>query len=210
MPAKPRLLELYSCQGGAAAGYALAGFDVTCVDLFPQPRNPFRFYQDNAIEYVKKYGHAYDVITGGPPCQRYSKAQRIQNREHPDLIADTREVMRATGKPYVIENVEDAAPELSDPILLCGQSFGLRTYRHRLFESNVIIRQPEHEVHRHPTVKMGRALGPRDYYHAVGNFSGVELVRSDMGVPWMDRDGIRECIPPAYAKFIGLQLIKEL
>lgn len=59
-------------------------------------------------------------------------------------------------------------------------------------------------------MKMGRALGPGDFYHAVGNFSGVELVRQDMGVPWMDRDGIRECIPPAYAEHIGRQLIKEL
>jgi DNA (cytosine-5)-methyltransferase 1 len=24
-----------------------------------------------------------------------------------------------------------------------------------------------------------------------------------MGVPWMNRDGIRECIPPAYSEFIG-------
>ncbi|MGW6290255.1 SAM-dependent methyltransferase, partial [Streptomyces sp. NPDC055107] len=30
-----------------------------------------------------------------------------------------------------------------------------------------------------------------------------DLARRVMGVPWMNRDGIRECIPPAYTQFIG-------
>jgi DNA (cytosine-5)-methyltransferase 1 len=210
MPAQPELLEVYSCQGGAAMGYARAGWKVTCVDLAPQPRNPFPFYRADALDYIANHGHRFQAITGGPPCQFYTKAQRIQKNDHPELIAATREVMRASGKLYVIENVEEAKPYLNDPITLCGFTFGLRTYRHRLFESNAIITQPPHLEHHHPTVKMGRALGPGDFYHAVGNFSGVELVRQDMGVPWMDRDGIRECIPPAYAEHIGRQLIKEL
>jgi DNA (cytosine-5)-methyltransferase 1 len=57
---------------------------------------------------------------------------------------------------------------------------------------------------------MGRAVQPGDYYHAVGNFSGVDYIRQDMGVPWMNRDGIRECIPPSYAQFIGAQLLEHL
>jgi DNA (cytosine-5)-methyltransferase 1 len=28
-----------------------------------------------------------------------------------------------------------------------------------------------------------------------------------MGVPWMNRDGIRECIPPAYTEHIGHTLL---
>jgi len=35
---KPRLLDLYSCAGGAARGYQLAGFHVTGVDIRPMPR----------------------------------------------------------------------------------------------------------------------------------------------------------------------------
>jgi DNA (cytosine-5)-methyltransferase 1 len=53
---------------------------------------------------------------------------------------------------------------------------------------------------------MGRPIRGGTYYHAVGNFSGVEEVRADMGVPWMSRDGIRECIPPAYGEWIGRRL----
>jgi DNA (cytosine-5)-methyltransferase 1 len=210
MPAKPKLLDLYCCQGGASMGYHRAGFVVEGIDIVRQSRYPFLMYPADAIEYVEKYGHRYDAIAASPPCQRYTRAQTLQDNDHPDLIYPTRLALQATGKPYVIENVSGAVRELADPILLCGQSFGLRTYRHRLFESNVLIRQPVHETHTHPVAPMGRGIKPGEYYHAVGNFTDVELVRRDMDVPWKDRDGVRECIPPHYTEYIGAQLIKEL
>lgn len=190
---RPRWLELYACQGGSAAGYAAAGFEVVCVDKDPQPRNPFEFHQADAIEFLNEHGHEFDVIGGGPPCQRYSKTQRIQGNEHPDLIAATRVAMIASGKPYVIENVEEARAELINPVLLCGSMFGLHTYRHRLFESSTPLRGIHHPAHSQPNIKMGRPLAAGDFYHAVGNFSNVPYVRSDLGVPWMSREGIREC-----------------
>ncbi|MGW4270774.1 hypothetical protein ACWEGQ_00050 [Streptomyces seoulensis] len=94
---------------------------------------------------------------------------------------------------------------MCDPITLCGASFGLRTYRHRLFESSFPLAVPMHPRHVHATVKMGRPLREGDWYHAVGNFSNVSYVRRDMRVEWMSRDGIRECIPPVYTEFIGRQ-----
>jgi DNA (cytosine-5)-methyltransferase 1 len=57
---------------------------------------------------------------------------------------------------------------------------------------------------------MGRPAREGEFIHAVGNFSGVETVRRDYGVPWMSRDGIRECIPPAYAEYVGRELLKHL
>lgn len=221
---RPKLLDLYCCQGGASAGYVAAGFEVVGVDLNPQPNYPFEFYQLDLVdpdtldnpdgpelklpEFLLRM--AFAVGAGSPPCQRYSKAQRIQGREHPDLIGPTRRVFQRMNIPYVIENVEDARDELIDPVTLCGASFGLHTYRHRLFESNLTLEVPEHAEHVKTTVKMGRALKPGDFYHAVGNFSNVDYVREDMGVPWMNRDGIRECIPPAYTEFIGAQLLNHL
>lgn len=215
MTSKPRALELFSRQGGTAMGLHQAGFEVTCVDIEPQPRCPFEFHQADAVEYVKEHGHKYHLIAGGPPCQRYSLTQRIQGNEHPDLIGEFRDAAISTGRPYLIENVEEARPELVNPIMLCGPAFGLRTYRHRLFESNVELTAPwptddqgrEHDVlyHRWTTVKMGRPLRWGDFYHAVGNFSNVPYVRFDMGVEWMTREGIRECIP-TYAWYLGRQL----
>lgn len=162
------------------------------------------------MEFLKAHGGEFDAVHASPPCQRFSKAQRIQGNEHPDLIGPTREVLLELGLPYVIENVEDARPELVDPVTLCGQAFGLHTYRHRLFESNLTLEVPEHAAHVQKTVKMGRPLQPGDFYHAVGNFQQVEYVRQDMRVPWMNRDGIRECIPPAYCQFIGAQLMDHI
>lgn len=40
---------------------------------------------------------------GRPPCQGYSKAQRIRGNDHPQLIEPLRELLEQTGLPYVIE-----------------------------------------------------------------------------------------------------------
>ncbi|MFJ4915882.1 SAM-dependent methyltransferase [Streptomyces sp. NPDC088726] len=202
---RPRLLDLFCCQGGAASGYAAAGFDVTGVDINPQPRYPFRFVQGDAVEYVREHGAEFDFIHASPPCQRYSRAQKIQRRDHPDLIAPTRAALAATGRPWVIENVEEAAAELRDPVVLCAAAFGMRTYRHRLFETGggFTFASPLHPAHRAPLTKMGRPRAAGHFAHYVGNFSGVQEARIDLRVPWMNRDGIRECIPPAYTQWIA-------
>ncbi|WP_249999979.1 DNA methylase [Actinoplanes sp. M2I2] len=215
---RPRLLDLYCCQGGASAGYTAAGFDVTGVDKDPQPRYPYRFIQADALAYLRQLirtGEIYEytVVTGSPPCQRKTRCQKIRGREHPALIAPTRALMQATGLPYVIENVPpdgDDDDPLIDPIELCGAMFGLHTYRHRQFESNVALTAPPHDYRDGPTVKMGRPLADGDWYHAVGNFSNVPYVRRDLGLPWMNRDGLRESIPPAYTEHLGQQLRRHL
>lgn len=206
------IIDLFCCQGGASKGYADAGFTVIGVDIEPQPRYPFEFIQGDAIALLPKLVARYNpvAISGSPPCQRYSKTQRIMRNDHPDLITPTRSAMQATGLPWIIENVEDARDELRNPVMLCGLPLGLRTYRHRLFETSFPVVPPVHAVHWEKTVKMGRRLQQGDFYHAVGNFSNVDYVREDLGVPWMSRDGIRECIPPVYAESIGLQLLDHL
>lgn len=209
--AKPKLLEVYCSAGGSSVGYQRAGWEVDGVDIMPQRHFPFRFFKADAVEFIYEHGHRYDAIVGGPVCKRYSKTWRIQTLDHPTQIPATRAAMVASGKPYIIENVEDALPELLTPMLLCGQDFGLHTYRHRLFESNVrLVRPGSHAPHIKPTVKMGRALRPGDYYHAVGNFSSVEIIRADMGVEWMNRQEIAQCIPPSYTQYLGTQLKASL
>ncbi|MGW3425854.1 class I SAM-dependent methyltransferase [Streptomyces phaeochromogenes] len=209
---RPTLLDLYCCQGGAAKGYADAGFDVTGVDKDPQPRYPYRFIQADAIAFVLEHGAAFDFIHASPPCQHDTECQRLRGNAHPDLIAPTRTALETTGRPWVMENVGGAARKLNAPVMLCGPMFALETYRHRFFETGGGFRfeQPGHYVHTVPQAKMGRPVPPGYYGQFVGNFSGVDLARRVMGVPWMNRDGIRECIPPAYAEHIGRTALRSL
>ncbi|MBV2357972.1 SAM-dependent methyltransferase [Streptomyces sp. J2-1] len=209
---RPRLLDLFCCQGGAAKGYTDAGFDVTGIDKDPQPRYPYRFIQADAIAFVLEHGAGFDFIHASPPCQHDSECQRIQGNAHPDLIAPTRAALETTGRPWVIENVRGALPKLRGPVMLCGPMLGVDTYRHRYFETGGGFRltQPEHPAHTVPQAKMGRPVLPGHYGQYVGNFSGVHLARAVLGVPWMNRDGIRECIPPAYTQHIGRTALTHL
>ncbi|WPO87874.1 hypothetical protein SCB71_06425 [Herbiconiux sp. KACC 21604] len=154
------IVDFYCCEGGASAGYAAAGFSVVGVDRDPQPRYPFPFLQMDALEAMDRllagewltfhtkngmplFAHISLMAAwvGSPPCQARTKAQKIQGREHPLLIAPTRERFIRSGLPYVIENVVpdgfDPDP-LMDPVLLCGEMFEIETYRHRLFERTSI------------------------------------------------------------------------
>ncbi|MFE1931358.1 SAM-dependent methyltransferase [Streptomyces sp. NPDC059474] len=209
---RPRLLDLFCCQGGAAKGYADAGFDVTGVDKSPQPRYPFRFVQADAMAFVLDHGAEFDFIHGSPPCQHDTECQRLRGNEHPDLIAPTRTALESTGRPWVLENVGGAVPKLRAPVMLCGQMLGLANYRHRFFETSggFTLIQPDHPAHLVPQAKMGRPVLPGYYGQFVGNFSGVDLARRVLGVPWMNRDGIRECIPPAYTQHIGTAALELL
>ena len=215
-PRRPQIPDLFSKAGGASMGYHLAGFDVIGVDHELQPRYPFEFVQGDAIEFIKARGHEFDAVVASPPCQRFSKAQRIQKREHPDLVTPLREVLLNLGVPYVIENVppdSDAGPALIDPVELCGCMFPeLNVYRERLFEFGNWpgIPQPEHAEHAEPLVKMGRPPRPGHRMHVVGNFSGAAAAREAMGIGWMTRDELREAIPPAYTRLIGEALMSHL
>ncbi|MGA5084065.1 SAM-dependent methyltransferase [Streptomyces pseudogriseolus] len=202
------VLDTYCCQGGASMGYYLAGFDVVGIDRDEQPHYPFAFIQGDAVEYIRAHGHEYDLIAGSPPCQRYTKAQRIMNREHPDLVGPTRDAMEATGRPWIIENVEGAP--LLDTVTLCGAMFGMRTYRHREFESSLPLGTRLHPRHLAPVAKMGRPVRDGEFMHIVGNFTGVDLAREIMGMPWASREGLREAIPPAYAEFLGRQAAEHI
>lgn len=205
------MLDLFCCAGGAARGYADAGWDVVGVDIKPQPRYPYAFIQADVMDLEQRFLRFFDGIHASPPCQAHSNAQRIKQREHPDLIAPTRRMLKASGKPYVIENVEGAP--LIEPILLCGAMppfTGLRVYRHRLFEVNFELRRPAHFGHVTRQTKMGRPPQDGEFIHVVGNFSGVKQAREAMGIDWMTRDELREAIPPAYTKWVGQQLLAHI
>lgn len=210
------LLDLYCKAGGAAAGYAQAGFHVVGVDHEPQPNYPFEFIQGDALRVSKSIGRDFDVIHASPPCQAYSAARTVRGargRSHPDLVAPTRRVLLDLARPYVIENVPGAplvAPPGGSLVTLCGYALGLRQYRHRLFESSVRLVAPAHRAHDVPQTKLGRAPQPNEFLQVVGNFAGADRARRDLELPWLTRDELREAIPPRYTRHLGHQLLRFL
>ncbi len=166
-----RLLDLFCGAGGAAVGYASAGFDeIVGVDINPQPHYPFEYIRADALQvldWIIKHGTIkvringaenvfgpFDAIHASPPCQRYSRTAKIHETHrpvnpHPDLIAPVRSALKQTGLPYIIENVPGAP--LIDPVVLCGTQFHLRVYRHRLFEGSCPLRGLPHQPHSETT-----------------------------------------------------------
>ncbi|GLZ62855.1 DNA cytosine methyltransferase [Micromonospora sp. NBRC 107095] len=204
---KPRLLDLFCKEGGAARGYADAGFDVVGVDIKPQPRYPYEFVQGDAVEYLAAHGHEFDAIHASPPCQAHSALGRSNPHTYADFIPQTRALLVQLGKPWVIENVEGAP--LVNPVTLCGSMFDLGTdeyelRRHRLFESNVALPQPPCRHGDRPVIGVygGKARLRRRTPHWGTNLPKADGERA-MGIDWMTIAGLSEAIPPAYSRWIG-------
>lgn len=205
-----RCLDLFCGQGGAGMGYHLAGFDVIGVDIADQRRYPFYYMKGDAIEIFKEldYGDRFDFIHASPPCQAFTRLWAMHKNNHPDYIEIIRDLLIKSGKPYVIENVITAP--LKNAITLCGGMFGLKTYRHRLFESNVPLEQPEHKKHEHKLQELGRPIKEEEYWNIAGHFVGCKQCGIDLGISWMSREGMRESIPPAYTEYVGKQILNYL
>lgn len=212
MSSRPLLLDAFCGAGGAAVGYHRAGFDVIGVDNRPQPRYPFQFILGDALDYISRSCREYDAIHASPPCGDYSVMKHATSNPHPRLIAPARALLQRTGRPYVIENVELALPELHSPVTLCGTMFGLRVRRHRLFEISPLMLLMTPPCHCRNGVRDGRLIGqmlsgkvapgrtPRNGYTESDR-------REAIGVPWMTTMEARQAIPPTYTEFIGRQLL---
>lgn len=213
---KYRLLDLCCRAGGAGKGYADAGFEVVGVDMKFQRHYPFEFYQADAFAFAEAHWQEFDAIHVSPHCQGYSNMRFVTKKDYPKQIEEFRTMLQRFKKPFVIENVATAPmPNLplfgSHTIMLCGAMFPpLRVYRHRLFESNVPLTAPEHPTHVVKCAKQGRPAKNGQFVTVTGNCSGVEYARESMGVDWMVRDDLSQAIPPAFTKFVGLQLLKFL
>lgn len=218
---RPRLLDLFCCEGGAAAGYHAAGFDVLGVDVEPQPRYPHTFVEGDAIDFAIEHGSEYDAIHASPPCQVHSVTGRYtpgDDRGHVDLVGPTRSALETTGRPWVIENVVGAP--LRTDLRLCGTGFGLKLIRHRIFESNVYLglappcshaskmQRPHNKFTGDPADWHGEYVSPTGNPNA--RKGSLRQWREEMRMPWASRHGVTQAIPPAYAEFIGRALIAHL
>lgn len=237
----PRLLDLFCGQGGAAMGYERAGWSVTGIDNADHSKRyaGSDFIQADALAFLAEHGREFDAIHASPPCQGYTIATAgnpTARAKHQRLIAATRELLQLTGRPWVIENVEQAKSQMRDPIMLCGRMFGLGANdtdglplvldRHRLFESNVPLAAPTHQ--KHGGEQVAGVYGgsrrsskpnatPADDRHAArherkGGYvpRSVKVQQELLGIDWMTVRGMQESIPPAYTLYVGVQLRRAM
>lgn len=215
-------------------GYHQAGFDVVGVDIRPQPRYPFEFIQADCLKLDAAFLDTFDAIHASPPCQAHSSISSVSGRQqhHVDCIPETRALLQASGRPWVMENVVGAP--LVHPFMLCGTMFGLMTScgaelrRHRLFESNWFIGlQPQcsHGVgtsvvgvygghahdRRRKTITVTGSVAQQNVIHNRSRLTfPVGEAQRAMGINWMTMSDLSQAIPPAYTQFLGTQLLHHL
>jgi DNA (cytosine-5)-methyltransferase 1 len=207
---RPLALDLFCGAGGASMGLHRAGFDVVGVDIKRQPRYPFTFVQGDALNPPLDLSR-FDLIWASPPCQPFTALRSMVDVSgYEDLIDATRALL-APHPTTVIENVPGAP--LRKDLTLCANSFGLRAYRHRIFELSFWAWQPGHPPHRVQVNR--RKLNRRKHWDAGGFATVVGDIAAyvgpeAMGIDWMTGDELSEAIPPAYAELIGRAAMAHL
>lgn len=222
-------LDAFAGQGGATVGLLRAGFDVTSVELEGKHERHFPseavFIQADAIQFIRDNGREFDYIHASPPCQPFTIALEGNpdaRDNYQDLVAETRDALRSTGRPYTIENVVRAP--LIDPLILCWQMFyepgtvidedgtPLRMERHRAFESNFLGPNdaPGHPKH-DKGIQVAGAYGGarRDKVEArtirKGGYVPAFHIQQDlMDLYHTTQRALYESIPPAYTEWTGL------
>jgi len=204
---------------------AFPNAEITGVDIEPQPRYPFKFVREDVL-FIELMGpewvNQFDFIWASPPCQHYCALNTMKNRRpHKNLVGKVRELLKATGKPYCIENVFGAP--LNHPLMLCGSFFGLESNgfqlrRHRYFETNFPTGLRFACNHKRKTLgvygaKVRDTAQEKRHYakdkETRGEPVGVVLPQKygfeAMGINWMNIEELAEAIPPAYSEYIANQ-----
>lgn len=229
MERKYKCLDLFCGGGGAAKGYYDAGFEVIGIDI--EKRNyPYMFIQANVMEILEDedFVKEFDFIHASPPCQAYSRLKNLYANKavwearHPDLVAPVREKLKyynvKYGIPYIIENVEGSP--LINPIKLYGSQFpNMFTQRPRLFESNLNLKTPDVPKRNMQTGQLN-TIGPTGTVSICGNqpLKGLTLEQTRLyyaiaiggDCSWMTLEELTQCIPPAYTRWLGEQVIDYL
>jgi DNA (cytosine-5)-methyltransferase 1 len=232
-----KLLDGCCGAGGAARGYATAGFEVHGADANPKLARDY--LKSGAVTFTRAdilvllggldFIRQFSVVHVSPPCQHYSQMARCRPglaATYPDLIGPVRELLERSGVPYVIENVGAARPWLKDPVTLCGVMFGRPVYRHRLFEAGngITLHPPVMQPGCTDDVRPNRECGwphpvpaakaghwKPGMYVSVAGHERKEPVRAAMGIDWVsDREAVKEAVAPYMTEYIGRQVMDQL
>lgn len=220
------MLDCFCGAGGAAKGYFEAAkelginIEIIGIDIKPQKHYPYQFIQGDAIEYIRMSGHKFDFIHGSPPCQHASKSTVRYKKEgkiYPDYIPAFEQELLRYKVPSVIENVLGA--KLRTDIILSGPMFNLQVIRRRIFQINHFMLLQSPEMPKNGSIKTGEYCS----IYGKGGWSkcgsrlkpkfAEKTVRETwmkaMSIDWyMNEKELSQAIPPAYTKYIGLQIFK--
>jgi len=224
---RPVLLDLFCGAGGAARGYADAGFTVVGFAIEEQPNYPYCFYQGDALTIARKVRQEMPwvvAVHASPPCHDYSTSTGTDRKARGDkgtawMLPAVRERLERLGLPYVIENVQGARKHMIDPVRLCGSSFGMDIRRHRYFETNWPLTAPPCD-HAWQTPRFRSLMWKNRQAGVLASVVGVhghlqypgewEIRQRAMGIDWMTNDELCESIPPTFTEHIGNQLMAHL
>ena len=204
-----KLLDLYCGEGLMAWGYWRSGrfSEIVGIDINPKMRDryAFDFICGDAQALTYEFLDQFDFIHASPPCQAYSYITPDPT-QHMRLVAATKLMLYASGKPHVVENVQGAVKELRPNLSLDGHSVGLPMERRRYFyvsawsSTHQVLGQGETiAVHsrNHPDREtLIRAFGLRDYV-------------SERRLSSLTIRGMEEGVPPAMAHWIIERLYPE-
>lgn len=207
-----RALDLFCGAGGATGGLQRAGFRVTGIDIAAQPNYPGRFIQGDWRAALRQIDpDDFDFIWASPPCLKFTAYRRRKGHVKPakNLIPGVRRWLKATGKPYVIENVPAAG--LREPFQLCGSSFALDIRRHRHFESNFKVNPPpcDHSWQTPRFPPAGNRVNLRSTVEVGVWRIPLDVQQRAMGIDWMTRPELSKAVPPAYSEFIARAWLKQ-
>lgn len=185
----PLLYDLCCGAGGVTRAALEMGWEVVGVDIAPQSEYPGAFVLSDALKPPLK--PLADLVWVSPPCQGYSRfIYQASKWTTPRLIHPLREVARALGRHYVLENIQDCK-DLQDPVRLCGYMFGLPLIRHRLFETSFLLPQPKHSRHR------------KDWLQVAGHGRGsLTQWQAAMGLDIKKRWSLAQAVPFAYTMYV--------
>ncbi|MDX8400891.1 MAG: hypothetical protein R8K20_11700 [Gallionellaceae bacterium] len=200
---KPLALDLYCGEGGAAAGLYMAGFDVVGVDIEPRKKYPFLFVQADALNPPFDLS-MFDFIWASPPCQAHSVCNNFLKRDYPQLVPQTRNLLKSSGVPYVMENVPGAP--FIDPVALTGSMFGLNIIRRRHFECSMGVSVPLHRPDRDSVAATGRVTVAGS---CGGGKGSISEWKAGMDIDWMRRETLTQAVPPAYAWYLSKQFLPK-
>ena len=195
-------------------GYYRAGFEVVGVDIKPQPHYPFEFHQADALTYPLE---GFDAYHASPPCQLFSACVHPSNKsqelraKNVDCLTPIRVKLLDIHKPFVIENVPGAP--LVNYYKLDGTMFGIRTIKERWFELHgfelpLLMPAPFN----------ARGLVAKGVFAGIMRHgkNSIELTKRQhlataYLIDWgMNREELRQAIPPAYTEYIGKYLMQSV